>query len=271
MTSLSRVALAAALSLLAVSPALAADNYTIQSGGASRTIKAKDIGGILAPQSIAIDGTGAERFTDANPATVKLPSGQVVVLGAGSAAIGSVTVTNGATSALQTSGNASLTSIDTKSPTLVSGRVPVDGSAVTQPVSGAVTVSGVATAAKQPAFGVAGTSASDVLSVQGITGGTPQATDTVVRSTSVDRGGTITAGGSAQQFMPANANRRGFTVQNQSTADLYVNCVATAAANQSSLRIPAGALYESSPHHSGTGACSVFGATSAQAFYAREF
>lgn len=43
------------------------------------------------------------------------------------------------TSALQTSGNASLTSIDGKTPALVSGRVPVDGSGVTQPVSGTVT------------------------------------------------------------------------------------------------------------------------------------
>lgn len=44
------------------------------------------------------------------------------------------------TAALQTSGNASLTSIDGKTPALVSGRVPVDGSGVTQPVSGSVTV-----------------------------------------------------------------------------------------------------------------------------------
>jgi hypothetical protein len=41
-----------------------------------------------------------------------------------------------ATSALQTTGNTSLSDIDTKTATLVSGRVPVDGSGVTQPVSG---------------------------------------------------------------------------------------------------------------------------------------
>lgn len=40
-----------------------------------------------------------------------------------------------ATSALQTTGNSSLSSIDTKTPALVTGRIPVDGSAVTQPVS----------------------------------------------------------------------------------------------------------------------------------------
>ena len=44
------------------------------------------------------------------------------------------------TSALQTTGNTSLSSIDTKTPALSSGRVPVDGSGVTQPVSGTVSV-----------------------------------------------------------------------------------------------------------------------------------
>jgi hypothetical protein len=47
--------------------------------------------------------------------------------------------TGAATSALQTTGNTSLASIDAKNPALVSGRVPVDGSGVTQPVSGTVT------------------------------------------------------------------------------------------------------------------------------------
>lgn len=49
---------------------------------------------------------------------------------------GTVSVTGVATAANQTTGNASLSSIDTKTPSLVSGRVPVDGSGVTQPVSG---------------------------------------------------------------------------------------------------------------------------------------
>lgn len=43
--------------------------------------------------------------------------------------------TGASTSALQTTGNTSLASIDTKTPALVSGRQPVDGSGVTQPVS----------------------------------------------------------------------------------------------------------------------------------------
>jgi hypothetical protein len=45
--------------------------------------------------------------------------------------------TGAATSALQTTGNTSLSNIDAKLPALVSNRVPVDGSGVTQPVSAA--------------------------------------------------------------------------------------------------------------------------------------
>jgi hypothetical protein len=45
--------------------------------------------------------------------------------------------TDAATSALQTTGNTSLSNIDGKLPALVSNRVPVDGSGVTQPVSAA--------------------------------------------------------------------------------------------------------------------------------------
>lgn len=51
--------------------------------------------------------------------------------------------TGASTASGQTTGNNSLASIDSKTPTLTSGRVPVDGSGVTQPVSGTVAVSGV--------------------------------------------------------------------------------------------------------------------------------
>ncbi len=49
----------------------------------------------------------------------------------------SVLPTGASTEANQTTGNSSLSSIDTKTPALVTGRVPVDGSAVTQPISAA--------------------------------------------------------------------------------------------------------------------------------------
>jgi hypothetical protein len=90
------------------------------------------------------------------------------------------------TSALQTTGNTSLSSIDSKIPaslTVSSTRLLVDGSGVTQPVSGTFwqatqpvsaaslpLPSGAATSAKQPALGTAGSASADVISIQGITG-----------------------------------------------------------------------------------------------------
>lgn len=59
---------------------------------------------------------------------------------------------------------------------LSSGRLLVDGSGVTQPIS-AVSLplpTGASTSAKQPAIGTAGTPSADVISVQGVSGGTAQ-------------------------------------------------------------------------------------------------
>ena len=95
--------------------------------------------------------------------------------------------------------------------------------------------------------------------------------DTVVKAAATSRSGTITVGGTAQQLMAANVNRRGFVIQNQSTGDLFVNGLAAAAADQNSLKIAAGDYYATDAHHVGTGAISIFGSTTGQAFYAREF
>ena len=76
---------------------------------------------------------------------------------------------------LQSLATNQLSSLDAKTPTLVSGRQPVDGSGVVQPISASSLPlpSGAATAAKQPALGTAGTPASDVLTVQGAASMTP--------------------------------------------------------------------------------------------------
>ena len=88
--------------------------------------------------------------------------------------------TGAATSALQTTGNSSLSNIDTKltGPFPVTdngGSLTVDGSVsvsnfpATQPISATALPlpTGAATAAKQPAIGTAGTPSADVLTVQG--------------------------------------------------------------------------------------------------------
>lgn len=95
--------------------------------------------------------------------------------------------------------------------------------------------------------------------------------DTVVPSTSTNKSGTITTGGTAQVLMAANGARRGFFLQNNSSANLYVNGLGAATSDGLCLTIPAGVLYETSIQHVGTGAISILGATTGQAFYAREF
>lgn len=70
-----------------------------------------------------------------------------------------------ATSAKQDTGNTSLSAINGKITACNTGAVVISSSALP---------SGAATAAKQPALGTAGTPSADVISVQGVTNGTPQ-------------------------------------------------------------------------------------------------
>lgn len=86
-----------------------------------------------------------------------------------------------------------------------------------------------------------------------------------------DRSGTIGTGGAAQTLMAFNQSRGGFWIQNQSTGDLWVSTVGTAAATQPSMRLPSGSFYESPAHSTTPQAVSIFGATTGQAFAAREW
>ncbi len=89
--------------------------------------------------------------------------------------------------------------------------------------------------------------------------------------TLTDRSGTITAGGTAQTLMALNAARKGFYIQNTSSADLWFSSVGTAAVAGSSMRIVSGALYECPSYAVPTSAISIYGATTGQSFAAREF
>lgn len=89
------------------------------------------------------------------------------------------------------------------------------------------------------------------------------------------RSGTIATSGLAQDFMPANAARKGWEIQNQSSAALWVRSkgaagTSTATQDQNSLLIPAGALYTADAHVTAN-ALSIIGAAAGQAFYAREW
>ncbi len=99
--------------------------------------------------SAANQVTGNASLASIDTKTPSLVSGRQPVDGSGvtqPVSAASLPLPSGAaTSALQTTGNTSLSSIstsvsslDTKTPSLASGRVPVDGSGVTQPVSGTI-------------------------------------------------------------------------------------------------------------------------------------
>lgn len=168
-----------AIRVVCVNPATQVLQSCAGSGGTGGgDVNITEIGGnpvtttipVSVPGSVAVTGTFYQATQPVSAASLPLPTGA-------------------ATSSNQTTANTSLSSIDGKLPVLSGGRVPVDGSGVTQPVSGTVTANagsgtfavsaaslplptGAATAAKQPAIGTAGTASTDVITVQGISGGT---------------------------------------------------------------------------------------------------
>jgi hypothetical protein len=88
--------------------------------------------------------------------------------------------------------------------------------------------------------------------------------------TYADRSGTITTGGTAQVAMPAFPGRKGCMIQNQSAGSLWVSETAAAVAASPSILIPAGQQFLCMSPASGQ-AYSIIGATTAQAFAAREW
>jgi hypothetical protein len=88
--------------------------------------------------------------------------------------------------------------------------------------------------------------------------------------TYADRSGTITAGGTAQVVLPAFPGRHGCMIQNQSLGSLWVSETATAVAGPPSILIPVNQQFLCMSPASGQ-AYSIIGATTAQAFAAREW
>lgn len=343
------VAFTAALSLLVLTPAIAADNLPAKdAAGAAFSYRSKDLGSrLMLPMHLPATVDGVP-ISATNPLSVTLPSGQVVTLASGASvsvsnfpatqvisslalgspgdtawdgtaanasitailkglprtsggAGGSVVVTSGtislpagaSTFAAQSTGNTSLASIDGKLPALVTGRTPVDGSGVTQPVSIATLPlgTGASTAAlqttgntslasidtKMPAKGAATAANSQPVTIA--TDQTAVPVETVLKSTSADRGGTLTTAATAVTLVPANTARRGLAVQNRNcpgasynvATSVFMSCLGTATQDFHSLEIPAGALYETPSHHAGSGACSFISGTAGTQVYIREF
>jgi hypothetical protein len=64
--------------------------------------------------------------------------------------------------------------------------------------------------------------------------------DEVAVQAITDRSGTIATGGTAQQVMAVNHNRRGILFQNVSDTDMWVDFGATAVADSPSIKVAAG-------------------------------
>jgi len=86
----------------------------------------------------------------------------------------------------------------------------------------------------------------------------------------VNRSGTVTAGGAAQDVMAASQYRQGLMFQNKSAGNLFVRIGATASATEG-FQVAAGATLALPAGAQPKGRISVFGATTGQAFEAYEW
>ena len=85
-----------------------------------------------------------------------------------------------------------------------------------------------------------------------------------------NRSGTLTTGGVSQQLAAANAGRKYLFVQNLSAGDLWLNFTSAASAGGSSIKLQPNVGFEMSGDFVSTEAVTLFGATSGQAFVAKE-
>jgi hypothetical protein len=86
-----------------------------------------------------------------------------------------------------------------------------------------------------------------------------------------DGSGTIGVGGVAQLLFGGIVPVNGYLVANNSSATLYVSDVGAASAGGASIPIAQGTVFVTPPGYKPTGAVSIFGASTAQAFAARRW
>jgi len=95
----------------------------------------------------------------------------------------------------------------------------------------------------------------------------PAVTQAIALPAGVDRSGSIATGGTAQNVATANADRRGFTLQNTSDAEMRVTESGTAATGTTGYQVLPGGRFTASTSK----AISVFGATTGKTFAATEW
>lgn len=85
-----------------------------------------------------------------------------------------------------------------------------------------------------------------------------------------DGSGTITTGGSAQQIFAANTDRRYLLIQNVSTANEWINFGTSATESEPSIQLVPGGSFEFDAGFVDTELVSIIGATTGQAFTAKQ-
>ena len=155
-----------------------------------------------------------------------------------------------ATSGNQSTANSSLSTINGKLPTLASGRVPVDGSGVTQPISdgggsitvdsaaGALSVTGPLTDAQLRNAPVPISDGGGSVTVDGSVSVSGLASTTVPARTPTTV--SIASSSTSQTFLSANANRKGLSVSNISDSKLYLSFTNPATLNNCFLELQPG-------------------------------
>lgn len=92
-----------------------------------------------------------------------------------------------------------------------------------------------------------------------------------IRMKLIDRSGTITSGGTAQEIMAsAQAGREYLFIQNNSDTTMWVNFGVVAVASQPSIRLLTGESFEMSSGYVTGESVSVIGATTGKTFTAKE-
>lgn len=172
-----------------------------------------------------------------------------------------------ATAAKQDTGNTSLSTINAKVPSLVSGRIPVDGSGVTQTISGTVAVSNFP--ATQPVSGTVtaniGTSGSlaldsNVTSLSAKFGSVGQkamsssapvviASDqstliTKITTSTTNTTTNVAASATNVTLLASNSSRLGATFFNDSSNNLYLKLGSTASTSSFTARLIPNGYYE---------------------------
>ena len=225
---------------------MALDGLTAKAntGAGTDTLAGRSVGGKFVGAVMLTDSTGAEIASPATEAT----------LAAAATLYGAVTETAPASDTASSGLNGRLQRIAQRLTSLIA-LLPATLGQKTSANSLAVTV-----ASDQSALTVAQATAANL-----------KAQVVYADVTATDKSGTIATGGTAQTAIALNANRRAFWIQNLSAGDLWISDVGPATAASPSLKIVAGGLYESMPGNCPTSAISIIGATTSQAFAAREY